>query len=177
MSCLSKPISLANSIVILLVLLLTAGCGDQFAGRETHVPAGVSSVAIPTLVNKTLEPGLEVQFTQAFVRTFVQDQRVNVVERTRADSVLEGTIKSFYIYSVSYDKSGYALEYQTIVTMDIALKKRNGDVLWREKDLLERAWYRTSPSVIASEDNKTLAIQQIAQSLSERILNRFFYNF
>jgi hypothetical protein len=42
---------------------------------------------------------------------------------------------------------------------------------------LERAWYRTSPSVIASEDNKQNAIQKVAESLAERIRNRFFYNF
>jgi hypothetical protein len=61
--------------------------------------------------------------------------------------------------------------------MDILLKKRNGEVLWREKDLLERAWYRTSQSVIATEDNKDNAIRQIAKSVAERVRNRFFYNF
>ncbi len=166
-----------KKIVPLLFFILLCGCGYQLAGKETHLPPGVNSVAIPTLINKTLEPGIEISFTQAFLTEFIQDRRVKVVDRKDADSILEGTIRSFYLRSASYDKSGFALEFQTIVTMDIVLKKKNGEILWQDKDLLERAWYRTSPSVIASEDNKQNAIQQIAKSLAERIRNRFFYNF
>ena len=141
------------------------------------MPPGVSSIAIPTLVNQTLEPGIEISFTQAFLREFIKDRRAMVVDRAEADAILEGIVKTFYIYSVAYDKSGHALEYETVVTMDIALKRKNGEVLWKEKDLIERQWYQTNPSVIATEDNKANAIQQIAQSLAERIRNRFYYNF
>jgi outer membrane lipopolysaccharide assembly protein LptE/RlpB len=160
-----------------LCLVLLGGCGYHLAGKESHSPPGVSSVAIPTLKNQTLEPGIEIHFTQAFLRQFIHDRRVNVVDRKEADSILEGTIKSFYLLSSSYDKAGFATEFQTVVVMDIALKRRNGEILWSEKDLLERAWYRTSPSAIANEDNKQNAIQKVAESLAERIRNRFFYNF
>ena len=166
-----------KKILPILFCLLLYGCGYSLAGKETHLPPGVTSVAIPTLVNQTLEPGIEIYFTQAFLREFIKDRRARVVDRAEADAVLEGIIKSFYIYSVSYDKSGFALEYETVVTMDIALKRKNGEVLWKEKDLLERQWYQTNPSVITTEDNKVSAIQQIAQSLAERIRNRFYYNF
>jgi outer membrane lipopolysaccharide assembly protein LptE/RlpB len=164
-------------ILPLLFFILFCGCGYQLAGKEAHRPPGVNSIAIPTLTNQTLEPGIEIPFTQAFLREFIQDKRVKVVDRREADSVLEGIIKSFTIFSVSYDKSGYALEYQTIAVLDITLKKKSGEILWKEKDLLERAWYRTNPNVIATEDNKVNAIQQIASSLAERIRSRFFYNF
>ena len=161
----------------ILFLILLWGCGYQLAGKETHLPPELNSVAIPPLVNNTLEPGIEITFTHAFLREFIQDRRVKVVERNEADSILLGTIKSFYFLSVAYDKSGFALEYQALVTMDIALKKRNGEILWQDKDLLERAWYRTSASAIATEDNKQNAIEQTARSMAERIRNRFFYNF
>jgi outer membrane lipopolysaccharide assembly protein LptE/RlpB len=166
-----------KNILPLLFFFLFCGCGYQLAGKETHVPSGVNSIAVLTLTNQTFEPGIEIPFTQAFLREFIQDRRVKVVDRREADSVLEGVIKSFSIFSVSYDKSGYALEYQTIAVLDITLKKKSGEILWKEKDLLERAWYRTNPNVIATEDNKVNAIQQIAKSLAERIRTRFFYNF
>lgn len=164
-------------LLLFFSLVFLWGCGYKLAGKETHLPPGVGSVAIPTLVNQTLEPGIEIVFTQAFLNEFIKDRRVQVVDRREADSIFEGVIKSLVILSVSYDKSGFALEYQTIVMMDITLKKQNGEVLWKEKDLMERAWYRTNPSVIGNEDNRVNAIQQVAQSLAERILNRFFYNF
>jgi outer membrane lipopolysaccharide assembly protein LptE/RlpB len=163
--------------MLLVCLVLVGGCGYHLAGKETHSPPGVRSVAIPTLKNQTLEPGIETHFTHAFLRQFILDRRVNVVDRKEADSILEGTIKSFYLLSTSYDKAGFATEFQTVVVMDISLKRRNGEILWNEKDLLERAWYRTSLSAIASEDNKQNAIQKVAESLAERVRNRFFYNF
>jgi outer membrane lipopolysaccharide assembly protein LptE/RlpB len=146
-------------------------------GKETHVPPGLNSVAIPTFKNQTFEPGIEVPLTQAFLREFIQDRRVNVVDRAEADSVLEGVIKYFRIYSVSYDKSGFVMEYQTDITLDLTLKKRTGEVLWEEKGFSETRWFRTSSNVLTNETNKAAALQQIGRFVAERIRNRFFYNF
>jgi outer membrane lipopolysaccharide assembly protein LptE/RlpB len=158
-------------------MILFAGCGYQMVGKETHVPSGLTSIAIPTFLNQTLEPGIEVPFTQGFLREFIQDRRVRVVNRREADSILEGVIKSFDIYSVAYDRSGIAVEYQTTVVIDLMLKKQNGEILWKEQDLSETRWYRTTLSVLISESNKAAAIQQIGRFMAERIRNRFFYQF
>jgi outer membrane lipopolysaccharide assembly protein LptE/RlpB len=157
--------------------VLMAGCGYQMVGKETHVPPGINSISIPTFVNQTFEPGIEVPFTQGFLREFIQDRRVKVVGRDEADSVLEGVIKSFQIYSVSYDRSGIALEYQTTVVIDLTLRKKTGEILWMEKDLSDSRVYRTSYNILVSESNKAAAIQSLARFMAERIRNRFFYNF
>ena len=158
-------------------IVLLGGCGYQMVGKETHVPPGLTSVAIPTFVNQTFEPGIEVLFTQAFLKGFIQDRRTKVVDRKEADSVLEGMIKSLEISSVSYDRSNLALEYQINVVMDLILKKRSGEILWREKDLTERTWYRASSNALINEANKAAALQQAGRSMAERIRNRFFYDF
>ena len=153
------------------------GCGYQMVGKETHIPPGLNSVAIPTFINQTYEPGIEIPLTQAFLKEFIQDRRVKVVDRREADSILEGVIKSFGIDSVSYDRSGFAMEYQADVVMDLTLKKRTGEILWREKDLIERRWYRASSNVLTNEANKAVAIQEAGRLMAERVRNRFFYNF
>jgi outer membrane lipopolysaccharide assembly protein LptE/RlpB len=146
-------------------------------GKETHVPPGLNSVAVPTFKNRTYEPGIEVPFTQAFLREFILDRRVNVVDRSQADTLLEGVITDFRIFSVSYDRSGLALEYQTNVVLNITLKDRAGKVLWEEKSFSETQWFRASSEVLTSEGNKAAAIQQIGKLVAERLRNRFFYNF
>jgi outer membrane lipopolysaccharide assembly protein LptE/RlpB len=158
-------------------VVLIWGCGYQMAGRETHIPPGLTSITIPTFVNQTFEPGIEIPFTQAFLREFILDKRIKVVDRSEADSILEGVIKSFNIYSVSYDRSGLVLEYQTTVVMDLTLKKQTGETLWIERDLSETYWYRSSSNILASEANKATAIQQIGRFVAGRIRNRLFYNF
>lgn len=168
---------LLKKVLLLICIVVMMGCGYQMVGKETHVPPGLNSVAIPTFKNQTFEPGIEVPFTQAFLREFIQDRRVNVVDRAEADSVLEGVIKYFRIYSVSYDKSGFVMEYQTDITLDLTLKKRTGEVLWEEKGFSETRWFRASSNVLTNETNKAVALQQIGRFVAERIRNRFFYNF
>ncbi|MBM4277096.1 MAG: hypothetical protein FJ130_04320 [Deltaproteobacteria bacterium] len=164
-------------LVLQSVFLLATGCGYQMVGKETHLPPGITSLAVPTFVNQTFEPGIEVPFTQGFLREFIQDRRVKVAGRNEADSVLEGVIKSFQIYSVSYDRSGIALEYQTTVVIDLTLRKKTGEILWVEKDLSDSRVYRTSNNILVSESNKAAAIQSLARFMAERIRNRFFYDF
>ncbi len=161
--------------IVSMVLLM--GCGYQMVGKETHVPPGLNSVAIPTFKNLTFEPGIEIPLTQAFLREFIQDRRVNVVSRGEASSILEAMVKYFRIYSVSFDASGFVQEYQTDVILDISLKDREGKVLWQEKDFTEHSWFRASSSGLLNEANKQAAIQEAGKLIAGRVKYRFFYNF
>ena len=162
-------------LIIWVALLL--GCGYQLVGKETHVPPGLASVAIPTFANQTFEPGIEVSFTRGFLREFIREKRVKVLDRGDADSTLEGIIKYFYIASASYDQSGFVLEYQTTVTIDLTLRKRTGEVIWKESDLTETRYYRASSGVLLNEASKAAAVQEIGTYIAQRVRNRFFYNF
>lgn len=146
-------------------------------GKETHVPPGLSSIAIPTFKNSTFEPGIEIPFTQAFLNEFIQDRRVKVVNRAEADSILEGVVKYFTTSSVAYDKSGFVLQYAINVVVDLTLKDRTGKVLWEEKGWGESQWFRASSSGVTNEAAKQAAIQKTAGFMAERIRERFFYNF
>jgi len=168
---------LLKKVLPLICIILIMGCGYQMVGKDTHIPPGLNSVAIPTFKNLTFEPGIEVQFTQGFLREFILDRRVKVVDRAEADSILEGVVLGFNIFSVSYDKSGFVLEYQINVLLSLTLKKRSGEVLWQEKGLSENLWFRASSDVLINEANKAAALQRIGRLMAERVRDRFFYNF
>jgi len=167
----------SKKLLTILCIVLIGGCGYQLVGKETHLPPGISSISIPTFVNQTLEPGIEIPFTQAFLREFILDRRVKVVDRKESDSLLEGVIKSYNFYPVSFDRSGLALEYQATVLVDLTLKKQNGEILWSEKNLTETSWYLTSSNVLFNEAGKDASLQEIGRLMAGRIRNRFFYNF
>jgi len=171
--------AIRNYIKVLFILFITllAGCGYQMVGKETHLPPGITSIAIPTFINQTFEPGIEIPFTRGFLREFIQDRRVKVVSRNEADSILEGSIKLFRIYSVSYDRSGVAQEYQTTVVIDLTLRRKNGEVIWTQNDFSDSRVYRTSYNVLVSESNRAAAIQALGKFMAESIRNRFFYHF
>jgi len=125
---------------------------------------GLTRSPCPTFLNKTLEPGVEVPFTQGFLRRVHQCQKVNVVDRRKADSVLGRSHQVLRIHSVSYDESGIAFGISNHGVIDLKLKKTTGEVLWQEENLSETRWYRTSTSVLTSESNRATAVQQIGVS-------------
>ena len=161
--------------VICLVLLMA--CGYRMSGKETHVPPGLSSIAIPTFKNKTFEPGIEIPFTQAFLNEFIQDRRVKVVSRAEADAILEGVVTDFTAYGVAYDRSGFVLQYRTSIVVNLSLKDRTGKVLWEENGWTENQWFRASSTGVTNEAAKQVAIQRTAGFMAERIRDRLFYNF
>ena len=168
---------IVKNLISVTLIFFVVGCGYKMVGKETHLPPGVSSVAIPTFKSRTLEPGIEIPFTQAFLNEFILDRRIKVVDRDEADAVLEGVIKSYEYYSIAYDRSGLALEYRATAVVDLTLRKRNGEVIWKENDLSETRTYRTSLSGVGTESNKNVALVQIGRLMAGRIRNRFFYNF
>ncbi|OGP72435.1 MAG: hypothetical protein A2W09_01760 [Deltaproteobacteria bacterium RBG_16_50_11] len=161
--------------IICIALLL--GCGYRMVGKETHVPPGLNSIAIPTFINQTYEPGIEITLSQSFLREFIQDRRVKIVDRGVADSYLEGVVKSFTIASVSYNRSGFVEQYLAIAIVDLTMKNRAGEILWKESNLAEKQWFQASSIVLINEANKNIAIGQIGRVLAERIRSRIFYNF
>lgn len=174
-----KAGAIRNDIRVLLILCMMSltGCGYQMVGKETHVPPGLSSIAIPTFKNATFEPGIEIPFTQAFLTEFIQDRRVKVVSRAEADCILEGVVKYFYSPSAAYSSSGFVLQYGVNLIVDFTLKDRTGKVLWAEKGVSESQWFRASSVGVTNEAAKQAAIQKTAGFMAERIRNRFFYNF
>ena len=172
-----RSLRLCGEIILVFFLVVLCGCGYQLAGKSTHLPAGVTSLAIPTFNNQTLEPGIEVPLTQSFLREFMFDGRVKILSSKEADTILDGIIKNFRIRSVSYNESGLVQEYELVVTVDLTLTKSSGEIVWKENNLTEVRWYRASFGGVINEASKNSAVQELGKFMAERVKSRFFYNF
>ncbi len=161
-----------------VLLLSLGGCGYRLEGKETSLPKGIRTISIPTLVNQTVEPGIENIFTRALINAFNLDRRLDVVAGLQADSILEGSIRDFSIYSISYDTAGHALEYRAQVTMGLTFRRTStGEVLWQAPTLQEEQTYRVISIIQADEASKNVALQQIARQLAQTIRDRILERF
>lgn len=81
------------SAVLLTALFFSEGCG-VYSFRGTSVPSHIKSVAIPPFedISGFGEPGLREKFTNELIDRFVRDNTLEVSDRDKADSMLEGTI-------------------------------------------------------------------------------------
>ncbi len=84
--------SVLLTAVIALVLSGCAGCPYSFTGSS--VPKHLKTIGIPLFDDQSGfgEPGLREKFTNRLVSRFVQDNSLEVADKSHSDSILEGII-------------------------------------------------------------------------------------
>lgn len=148
-------------------LLGGVGCGYS---RGTLLPPHLRTIAIPTFSNKTFEPRLEVDVTNAVIRRFLQDGQVKVVSERDAGGKLVGVV-------VRYDREALRLttldgveEQRIVVVVDLQYHDRTqGLVLWEERGFVGESTYFTSGPLLKTEAQaRTLAVDNLARRVVDR---------
>jgi len=82
-----------NSIAAALVCLSLSGClGYRIGPAKPYYLRDIHSIAIPTFVNKTLLPRVEVLVTDTVIKQFQQDGTFRIANGDNADATLKGEI-------------------------------------------------------------------------------------
>lgn len=128
--------------LILACLLPIAGCGYQQAGDYQLNPQSgykwkslyredVRTVAVPIFTNKDLHRGVEFTLTQAVITQMEARTPYKVVNRDRADTILEGEITQVKTSTVSRDRdTALPQEQLQSVTVNFVWKDlRSGKIL------------------------------------------------
>ena len=165
-------------IIVLIWTLLLAGCGYHFQGAATNLPPDVRTVAIPIFGNRTLQTGIEAEFTRALVARFTSAKRLAIAEKNSADALLTGTVKSFDNYPVAVS-SGIqaATQYRATMVVEMTfLRPQDGKVFWKG-EMSDWRIYSVDASLAATENNKQEAIRQISTLLAEKVYVLIMENF
>ncbi|HZX48417.1 MAG TPA: LptE family protein [Nitrospirota bacterium] len=168
---------------LLCSFLLLSACGYQMAGTGSHLKTGMKSLSIPVFENKTMEPIIEEELTLAAVREFLKDGRIVVVDSSKADMILKGSVVSYKETPLSFDAS-QIVEYRVTITTHLILQEnipistseREGPVssvkpLW-EKEITSTAEYKVSSDIMSTRISKLSALREIARNLSEEVSDR-----
>lgn len=91
-----QKLFIVSAILFIAVLLInfTGCCGYSFTGAS--VPPHLTTIAIPIAEDRSGsgEPGLRELFTEKLTRFFIDDNSLEVAERTNADAIVECSILS-----------------------------------------------------------------------------------
>jgi len=69
-------------------------------------------------------------------------------------------------------------ERRVIITLDLALERADGDVIWSNKSLSDKEAFKVVPSdKLATEKNRRAAIEAMSERLAEKIHNRILQGF
>lgn len=167
--------------LFLVYAVLLAGCGYQFQGSGSILPEDIKTIAILQAENKTTEPGVSLKFTEALRSRFERYGVVKVIDSpAAADAVLKTVVKE--VGSRVRNTTG-ASERQTDVELDLELaltvfgelKRRSGQVLWRNDGIRVYQSFAGVSGVIVTRSagfaGSDLSSQQLG-TLSNREVSR-----
>lgn len=165
-------------LVGLLFIAFLGGCGYALRGSTNNLPPDIQGIYIPVFVNETTEAGAEVVFANALIYEFTRSRNLPVVPESQAQAIVIGKIKSAIIDSVIYANQTQALQRKITLTLEVTCRRTdNQKVLWQNLNLSRYEVYNVTTDITQTDQNKSLAIQKIAQDLSEKIHNGILENF
>ncbi len=135
-----------------ILLVLLAGCGYGFnAGGRTFAPE-LRTIGVEALANDTREAGLEKRVALAIEREFAMRGPFRIAATpAEGDLVLSGTLRQAVDRPVAFNSKDEVLTYQTLLLLDLELRRRDsGVLLWQAKGLRETGDFETVASVIVT---------------------------
>jgi hypothetical protein len=125
------------SCLSMLAVLLT-GCASYQLG--SMLPDNVKTVYVPTFINKTSEPMIESEATQAAIRELQKDGSLSVVGTPEeADTLLTVTLTDYRLTPLKYERDlkTTADQYRLTLTAQVVLTRRTTDKVVSENPRIQ----------------------------------------
>lgn len=134
-----------------------SSCAYRLGSPDRSLPGGYRQVFIPIFKNKSMEPSVEVAFTNNLIQEFERAKIGRIVDSNQAEVIAEGTIES-----ITYRASGItanpntqanlAAQYQILVVANLTLRRSSDkSILWQGTFNGERTY--VAPQVTATGIN------------------------
>jgi hypothetical protein len=92
---------------VLVGLSGLSGCGYRWGTTDRTLPGGYELVYVPVFKNLSMEPGVEVHFTNHLRLNFERSNLVKLTSQSQAEAFLEGEIRSTSYIPQSSSESPY----------------------------------------------------------------------
>lgn len=165
--------------VVLLALLVSAGCGYHTAGHAAQIPQNVKTIAIPAFKNETLTYRIEQLLTAAVVQEFTTRTRYHVIsDLTGADATLRGTVLSTVASPLTYDTAtGRAASVLVVVSMKVELVDRSGKMLYQNPSYVFREQYELSQDLQSFFEEDSPAFRRLSQDFARTLVSNVLEGF
>lgn len=147
------------------------GCAGYRLG--SMLPADIETVFVPTFVNQTDEPLLEVDATQAMFRELQRDGSLKVANsEADADAVLTVTLTDFDLEPVVFrtDIRSAAQEYRMLITASMVMRRTSDQSVVVDTPAVTGDYVFEVLGDLSS--SKRLALPDAADDLARRLVQR-----
>lgn len=149
------------------IIVLSAGCVGYRLGST--LPSDIKSVHVPPFVNKTMEPQLESETTQAAIREFQKDGTLMIETAENAGSILEVNLIKYELESLRYDKTDVKKtdEYRLKIHAELVFRRPKAQKVLAKQTVVGETTFLAGTDLPAS---KKAALPKAAQDLGRRIV-------
>ena len=159
---------------VLVSLCFLSGCGYT---QEVKLPSGIKTIAIKTFKNEippqeqfAYRPGLEIELTNALIDSFIFDGNLKVVDESKADAVLEGSVISYEQEGLRFDRLESVEEYRLFLVVKFKIiDRRTHRVIINEPNFSGRAEFFVSRNPTS---NRKIAANSATFDLAKSLVNR-----
>ncbi len=158
-------------ILALGIVLMFCGCIGYRLGST--LPPGINVVHVPTFVNKTSEPRLEIETSQAAIREFQRDGTLSVSDLEKSDVVLYVNLVGFRLEPLRYeaDRTTTTEEYRLTITASLKLTERlTGKILTRNTVEGEADFIPSGDLSSAKRNALPAAARDLAHDIVENVV-------
>lgn len=155
---------------LLIGTVMLTGCAGYRLG--SMLPDEINSVAVPTFVNRTKEPLLEVDCTQAAIEQFQLDGSLKVKDADEADAILEVVLQQYALEPLAFEKDRRTAtkEYRMVIYCSLVMKRRtDGAIVAQYPKVRGEATFEVIGDLSSS---KLQALPQAAADLAKNIVER-----
>jgi hypothetical protein len=165
--------SLVQLSSLLMVAVLLTGCASYQLG--SMLPDDIKTVYVPTFVNKTGEPMIETEATQAVIREIQKDGSLKVVNAPEeADTLLTVTLTDYQLTPLRFDTdlNTTANQYRLTLTAQVVLTRRTTDKVVSENPRIQGEADLTIAGDFTTSKRRGLpsASENLAHSIVESIV-------
>ncbi len=171
-----KSRSFLSFILLGVFLLFHGACGYT---NKTTLPRNIRTIHINTFQNKVplgkiyaYEPGLEIKITNAIIRRLHIDGNLKVVDKEKADAILEGDLISFDQEGVRFSGLERIEEYRLYLVAALRLRDRKtGEMIWEEQNFSgDASYFVLGPRTVSRGEATEKAIDRLARNVVDRIV-------
>ena len=157
------------AVLFLAAAALLAGCVRYHLG--SMLPSDVRTVYMPTCINETSEPLIELDATRAILSQIQMDGTLRIASEDTADTILDIKLTDFELDPVGY-KSGDSStveQYRMRITASFVLRRRSDNSVVAESPAVA-GWYDFDFTGDMTS-SKAVALRPTADDLGRRIVS------
>jgi len=120
-------------MVAVACILMSAGCGYQFSGKESGLLKDIGTLYVEPFVDKGKEIAIGWEMTMALKSEFYRAGHPRLVNNLEeADAVLSGVVHGIDTRVLATNSHDEILVYEATLVVDLNLRRRSPDkLLWR----------------------------------------------